>query len=80
MPIFIRLVRAAMALAIASGADRWVRSGAKWISASHMTSRPQRSAPSTCAIASSKALRVAAPRQRGKLVKHAEFHGRTLLF
>ena len=55
MPIFIRLVRAAMALAIASGADRWVRSGAKWISASHMTSRPQRSAPSTCAIASSKA-------------------------
>ena len=40
MPIFIRLVRAAIAAAIGSGAERWVRSGAKWISASHIASRP----------------------------------------
>jgi hypothetical protein len=48
VPIFIRLVRAAIALAILSGADSTERSGAIWISASHIASSPQRSAASTC--------------------------------
>ena len=48
VPILIRLVRAAMAAAKVSGAEQTERSGATWISASHIASSPQRSAASTC--------------------------------
>ena len=55
MPILMRRVRAAIALAMLSGADNTERRGSKWSSASHITSSPSRSAASTCSIASSKA-------------------------
>ena len=55
MPILIRLVRAAIALAMLSGADNSERRGSKCSSASHITSSPSRSAASTWSIASSKA-------------------------
>jgi hypothetical protein len=45
----MRFVRAAIALAKVSGAEHTERSGATWISASHMASSPKRSAASTCA-------------------------------
>src|SRR5581483_7178686 len=48
VPIFMRLVRAAIALARVSGAEHTERSGATWISASHIASSPNRSAASTC--------------------------------
>jgi len=46
VPILMRLVRAAIALATVSGADSSERVGFMWISASHTTSRPQLSAAS----------------------------------
>jgi hypothetical protein len=55
MPILMRRVRAAIALAMLSGADNSDRRGSKWSSANHITSSPSRSAASTCSIASSKA-------------------------
>jgi hypothetical protein len=48
VPIFIRLVRAAIAVATLSGSDNTNRVGAACSSARHMTSSPQRSAASTC--------------------------------
>ena len=48
VPIFMRLVRWAMAAARISGEASTERSGAKCSSASHMASSPQRSAASTC--------------------------------
>jgi hypothetical protein len=56
VPIFIRLVRAAIAAAMVSGAASTERVGAAWSSASHITSRPQRSAASTCSNDWSKAV------------------------
>ncbi|MND07995.1 hypothetical protein D3C83_303430 [compost metagenome] len=55
MPIFMRDVRAAMALAIASGADATDRVGLMCSSASHMQSSPHLSAASTCSNDSAKA-------------------------
>ena len=45
----MRLVRAAIALAMVSGADNSERVGFMWISASHTTSRPHSSAAAICA-------------------------------
>ena len=41
MPIFMRRVRAAIALAMLSGADKTDRRGSKWSSASHIAFEPQ---------------------------------------
>ena len=64
MPIFIRLVRIAIALAMLSGAARTERSGALCSSASHMTSRPAASAWSTCSNDSEKASASVCPGRR----------------
>ncbi|HEY3908370.1 MAG TPA: hypothetical protein VGM07_00600 [Stellaceae bacterium] len=55
VPIRMRLVRAAMALAMVNGAAQTDRSGATWISASHIASSPHRSAASIWANDSAKA-------------------------
>src|SRR5579883_1989714 len=55
MPIFMRLVRAAMALAMVSGAASTERSGATCSSASHIASSPHSSAASTSAKPSANA-------------------------
>jgi hypothetical protein len=55
VPILMFLVRAAMAAAIVSGTAHTERSGATWISASHIASSPHFSAASTCANDSAKA-------------------------
>ena len=47
VPILMRLVRAAMALATVIGALSTERRACWWISASQIASRPQRSAAST---------------------------------
>src|SRR5262247_3805815 len=47
VPTWIRLVRAAMAVAIAMGAEMTERFGLKWISPSQTQSRPKASAAST---------------------------------
>src|SRR5580700_2638861 len=49
VPILMRLVRAAIALATVNGADSSDRVGFMWISASQTTSRPQSSAAAICA-------------------------------
>src|SRR3984893_11464978 len=58
------LVRAAIALAMVIGTEHTQRSGAIWISASQMASRPQRSAASTCSKAVSKASASLCPGRR----------------
>src|SRR6202045_225147 len=58
------LVRAAIALAMVIGTEHTERSGAIWISASQMASRPQRSAASTCSKAVSKASASLCPGRR----------------
>jgi hypothetical protein len=71
VPILMRCVRAAIALATVSGAESSERVGFMWISASHTTSRPQRSAASICAKDCANA---SAALRRQKLVKNAKFH------
>src|SRR3984893_10390456 len=58
------LVRAAIALAMVIGTEHTERSGAIWISASQIASRPQRSAASTCSKAVSKASASLCPGRR----------------
>src|SRR5271169_1516256 len=65
MPILIRSVRAPTAAAMLSGADNTERCGSKCSSASHIVSRPQRSAASICSNASAKASRSVRPGRAG---------------
>ena len=75
MPTFMRFVRVAIALAMFNGAASTERSGAQCNSASHMTSRPARSASSTCSNDLVKGLGLGLSGASLKFVEHAEFRG-----
>jgi len=76
VPIFIRVVRAAMATAMVTGAASTERVGAAYSSVSHMTSSPQRSADLLERLF--EGLRMADAGRAGKLMEHTEFHNFSL--
>ena len=74
MPIFIRLVRAAIAVASISGAASTERSGAVCSSASHITSRPIAFGGVHLLEGVGEGFLLGLPRHPLKLVEHTEFH------
>ena len=74
VPIFMVLVRAAIAAARISGEASTERSGLKCSSASHIASSPQPLRRVDLREGVGEGLGVARARQTLKLVEHAEFH------